>query len=183
MDWKILTSTYISQHPYFTARVDKCEMPNGKIVENYYVVELPTTVCALAITKDGNAIMIKQYRHPIQQVLLEIPGGFIDTGETPEEAIKRELLEETGYVFENIYKVGKIAANPGVLTGFTYLFLATAGERVGGQQLDSQEEIAIHLMPVEAVRTLFNNNEIVQALHTTCMLYAFKKWDELNSKI
>ncbi|HMO62185.1 MAG TPA: NUDIX hydrolase [Ferruginibacter sp.] len=180
MHWKTLSSKYISQHRYFTARVDTCQMPNGTVVPEYYVVELPVTVCALAVTEDNKAVLVKQYRHPIQQTLIEIPGGFIDAGETPEQAIGRELLEETGYAFSNIYAVGKIAANPGVLQSITHLFLATGGKKVATQNLDFNEEIEVQLIPVEAVCQMLQRNEFVQALHTTCLLYAFQKWDELK---
>jgi ADP-ribose pyrophosphatase len=179
MHWKILSSKYISQHRYFTARVDKCEMPDGNIVEEYYVVELPVTVCALAVTEDGRAVIVKQYRHPIKETLYEIPGGFIDAGENPQQAVARELLEETGYEFSSIYPVGQIAANPGVLQSITHLFLATGGKKIAGQSLDHNEEIEVLLMPLEEVRAMLHRNEFVQALHATCLMYAFKKLDEL----
>lgn len=177
MKWKTLSSEYISQHRYFTARKDKCEMPDGTIVESYYVVELPPSVCALAITEDGQVLMARQYRHPLEETLLELPGGFIDPGEDPSVAIGRELLEETGYEFSSIDEVGKVAANPGVLTGYTYLYLARGGKKVAGQSLDHNEEIEVLQYPLEEVRAMLTNNEIVQALHVSCMLYAFQKLD------
>lgn len=180
MQWKTLSTKYISQHKYFTARVDKCEMPDGTIVPEYYVVELPVTVCALAVTEEGKVILVKQYRHPIKETLFEIPGGFIDEGENPEQALKRELLEETGYEFSTVYPVGKISANPGVLQSFTYLFLATGGKKITAQSLDHHEEIEVVLMLVDEVRAMLERNEFVQALHTTCLMYAFKKLDELK---
>ncbi len=180
MNWKTLSTKYISKHPYFTARVDKCEMPDGKIVEAYYVVEIPVSVCALAITEDEQAIIVKQYRHPIKETLHEIPGGFIDAGEAPQQAIARELLEETGYEFASICNVGKIAANPGLLQSFTHLFLATGGKKIASQSLDHHEEIEVLLLPLEEVRAMLQRNEFVQALHASCLLYAFQKLDSLK---
>ena len=168
MNWKKLSSEYISKYPYFTARKDVCQTPGGKMVESYYVVELPTTVCALAITEEGNVL---------EETIIELPGGFADPGEEPLVAIERELLEETGYEFSSIECVGKVSANPGVLSGYTYLFLARGGKKVASQSLDANEEIELLQIPLEELRSMLSKNEIVQALHVSCLLYAFKKLD------
>lgn len=175
MNWKKISSEYISKHQYFTARKDVCEMPDGTIVPEYFVVELPTSVCALAITEDDKVVLVKQYRHPIEQPILEIPGGFIDKGEDAKVAVRRELLEETGYHFPNVEYVGKVAANPGVLDNYTHLFLATGGKKISKQNLDYNEEIEVLLFPVDEVRGMLKKNEFVQALHVCCMMYAFEK--------
>ena len=178
MKWKVLSSENISKHRYFTARKDVCEMPDGKIVEAYYVVEIPESVCAMAITEKGEVILVKQYRHPVSEVLTELPGGFIDKGEDPQTAIERELLEETGYEFSQVNLVGKVAGNPGVLSGYTHLFLASGGRKVASQSLDANEQIDLLLTPVEEVRAMLQRNEFPQALHVSCLLYAFQKLDE-----
>jgi len=177
MNWKTLSSEYITKHQYFTARKDVCEMPDGRIVPSYFVVELPVSVCALAITEEGKVILVNQYRHPVGDVLMEIPGGFIDEGEDPGEAIGRELLEETGYAFSKIDYVGKVAANPGLLNGYTHLFLARGGKKIASQSLDDNEQIDLHLLPLEEVRAMLHHNEFVQALHVSCLMYAFQKLD------
>ena len=180
MNWKTLSSKYLSNHIYFTAREDRCEMPDGTIVDPYFVVELPTSVCALAVTENNEAILLQQYRHPVKETLLEIPGGFVDAGETSDKAIARELLEETGYAFSDIYFVSRVAANPGVLDNYTDLYVATGGKKVRSQQLDHSEEIEIILYPLQEVRQMLERNEFKQALHATCLFYAFNKLDSLK---
>jgi ADP-ribose pyrophosphatase len=175
MNWKTLSSEYISKHRYFTARKDKCVTPNGKIIEEYYVVEMPKSACALAITEEGEALMVKQYRYPIEEILLELPGGFIDGSESPETGMARELLEETGYEFEKIQQVGLIAANPGVLNNYTALFLATGGKKTGQQQLDPNEEIEVLTLPLEELKVLFLENKIRQSMHANCIFYGLRK--------
>jgi len=171
---KILSSEYISQHQYFTARKDSYQTAGGKIVEPYFVVELPTSAAAMAITEDNEVIMVKQYRHPLNEYILEIPGGFIDAGEQPQAAIERELLEETGYTFSSFHYLGITAANPGLLNNFTHLFLAQGGKKTAAQSLDANEEIEIILKPLQEVKLMLLHNEIKQSMHALCMFYAFE---------
>jgi len=179
MKWKILSSEYISRHKYFTARRDRCETDDGHIVEEYFVVELPLTVCAVALTEEGEVLMVKQYRHPIEEILLEVPGGFVDEGETAEQAIKRELKEETGYEFSSFVYVGKIAANPGVLNNFTNFYLAKGGKKTSEQKLDKNEQVEIEKISVAELKKLFLENKIMQATHNNCIFYALKELGEL----
>jgi ADP-ribose pyrophosphatase len=180
MRWKTLSSKYISNHIYFTARQDRCQREDGTIVDPYFVVELPTSATALPITEDGKIVLVKQYRHPINEVILEIPGGFIDEGEDFTAGMKRELLEETGYAFTNIEPLGRVAANPGVLNNYTELFLATGGKKVSIQQLDHNEEIEIVLVTAEELIEMLIKQEIKQSLHVNCIFFALMKMGKLK---
>ncbi|MFN8249792.1 MAG: NUDIX hydrolase [Ferruginibacter sp.] len=173
-DFKKISSEYISRHKYFSARRDSYETADGKTVDPYFVVELPTSAAAVAITEDGQMILVKQYRYAVDEELLEIPGGFIDPGELPMQAIERELLEETGYSFSSIHYLANTTANPGLLNNYTHLFLALGGKKVADQSLDHNEEIEVILKPVGEVRIMLDQNEIKQSMHALCLFYAFR---------
>ena len=174
MPSKSLSSEYINRHPYFTARKDRYQTEGGKIVDPYFVVELPAGAGAMAITEQNEVILVRQYRHPVDEIMIEIPGGFIDPGEEPETAISRELLEETGYTFSSLHLLGVTALNPGVLNNFTYMFLALGGIKSAKQKLDPNEEIEIILKPLEEVRSMLMRREIRQSMHALCMFYGFE---------
>lgn len=174
MPFKTLSSEYINRHHYFTARKDRYETNTGKIVDPYFVVELPTGAGAMALTENNEVILIKQYRYPVNQMMIEIPGGFIDANEIPEDAIRRELLEETGYTFSEVHLLGTTALNPGVLNNFTYMFLALGGKKTAEQKLDPNEEIEIMLKPLDEVKSMLNRHEIKQSMHGLCLFYGFE---------
>lgn len=180
MHWKTLSSQYLSKHHYFTARKDRCQREDGVIVDPYFVVEMPPSATALAITEDGHCVLVKQYRHPIGEVVIETPGGFIDEDEDFEQGMRRELLEETGYEFSHIEHLNKTAANPGVLNNFTHLFLATGGKKVGEQQLDHNEEIDIMLVTIDEVIDLLMRGQFKQSMHSNCVFYALLKMGKLT---
>jgi len=97
LTWKTLSSTYEHTGPWATLRRDRCEMPDGRIKDPYYVLEYPNWSNAVAITEEGKILLVRQYRHAAEIVSLELPGGVIEKDEDPKDGIKRELLEETGY--------------------------------------------------------------------------------------
>ena len=180
MRWKVLESKQLFNEPWLHIRVEKCELPNGKIMPAYYILEYPSWANAFALTKDGKVLMVKQYRHAIGEESIELAGGVVDAGETPEEAIKRELLEETGYAFESIERIGKISANPATANNYTYFFLARGGEKVAEQNLDYTEDVEVLLYTMEEVKELLRENKILQALHTSCIFYALERLGEVR---
>jgi 8-oxo-dGTP pyrophosphatase MutT (NUDIX family) len=90
--WKTLETEYV--HPGI--RVDTCELPDGQTI-HAHVLEYDDEVMVFALTKHQEVVLIKQYRHGVQKAIVELPGGSVDEGESPLEAAKRELMEETGY--------------------------------------------------------------------------------------
>jgi len=176
LKWKVLKSEYLFKDLWFTVRRDTCQRPDGKIVFPYYVYEFPEWVTALALTEDGKVILERQYRHGLGEVAFEIPGGCVDdTDASPEAAIARELLEETGYSFSRYEYLGKTCANPSTNNNWMHMFLATGGRRVKEQSLDDNEDIEIHLVTIEELKKLLEENQIIQSMHVTTIFYALAK--------
>ncbi len=181
MNWKTLSSTYLFRDTWLTMRADKCQRPDGKIIEPYYVYEFPDWVTAVALTTENKVVFVKQYRHALGQTILEIPGGCVDaTDNSYEEACERELLEETGYRFKNIEFLCNTTANPSTNNNMMHVFLATGGERVAEQQLDEAEDIEILLFTIDEVKQLLRDNKLLQSMHVTALLYALEKLGELK---
>lgn len=173
--WTLLDSKYIIQRPWATLRVDKLQMPNGNIKEEYYVLEYPTWVNMVAITEDNEVLFVQQYRHGAGQIMVELPAGVVEAGEDPELAARRELLEETGYAFDSIEKICELYANPATSGNLTHTYLLKGGKKVQEQELDSSEDIdVVHMSIAEAKQFLLDNN-IGQALHSSALFYTFQK--------
>jgi len=175
LKWQVLSSEYIHKGPWATLRTDKCQMPDGRIVPAYYVLEYPDWANAVAITEENKIIMVRQYRHAAGVVSLEIPGGVIEDGEEPVAGMKRELLEETGYAFSNFELLCKLHANPSTANNITHCYLATGGKKIQDQHLDEQEDIVVEEYTIDEVKQLLADNKITQALHCSTLFYALQK--------
>ena len=181
LKWKILSSEYLFNDLWFKVRKDICEAPSGKIIDPYYVYEFPEWATAFALTEDNKVIMVRQYRHPVGKVIIELPGGCVDdTDKDLQTAIARELLEETGYSFTSYESLGKISPNPSTNTNWMHMFLARGGKKVAEQKLDHNEEIVVEFYTIDEVKSLVKKNEIIQAMHVTCILYALERLGELS---
>lgn len=181
MKWKTLSSEYLFNDQWFKVRKEVCETPHGKIVDPYYVYEFSTWVGVLPITEEGKIIMVRQYRHALGEVCIEIPGGCVDdTDKNIEDAISREILEETGYSFSSFEYLGRISPNPSTNSNLLHMFLARGGKKTAEQKLDGNEEIEVMELSMVELKQLLRENKIVQAMHVSCIIYALEKLGELK---
>lgn len=162
--WKILES----RHPFPKFRMDTCELPSGKPYKAY-VLEFDAWANVVAITKNNEVVLVKQYRHGVQEVLLELPGGVVDSGEDPLEGAKRELMEETGYAAGNIIEVGRIYPNPAIQQNTLYCYLAMDAEKVGEQHLDESEDIEVQLISLDELIEMAVSGKFLHALNVAVL--------------
>jgi ADP-ribose pyrophosphatase len=173
MPWKVLESNYFRPH----LRLDKVELPNGKFLDAT-IFELSSWANVIAFTKNNDVVLIKQYRHGVQEVLWEIPGGVVEDGEDPLEGVKRELLEETGYTAAKFIQVGALYPNPAFQTNTMYCFLALGAELIGEQNFDDGEDIEVHLVPLDELVAMTQRGEFPHALQVAALFHALTYLDK-----
>jgi 8-oxo-dGTP pyrophosphatase MutT (NUDIX family) len=180
LKWQKLSSRYLVKEQWATLRVDTCDLQNGIVKDDYFVLEYPNWVNAVALTEDNEIIMVRQYRHAGDIISLEIPGGVIDGDEKPEDAVRRELLEETGYSFQTITLLATLYPNPATANNVTYTYLLTGGIKTQEQHLDEHEILNVEKYSIAAVKLLLLENKIDQSLHASALFYGLLKLEAIQ---
>lgn len=116
------------------------------------------------VTADDEIVMVRQYRHGSSSIVLEIPGGLVDAGESPADAAVRECLEETGYAADAVTGLGSINPNPAYHTHRLHAFIARDVHQVAAPQITSTEQTEVVLVRVNDVRELLVSGSIDHAL-------------------
>jgi ADP-ribose diphosphatase len=145
--WRVLQSTYPLADRWLRVRRDMVALPGGAAMTPPPVIEYPDWVDVIALTADHEIVLVDQYRHPILQIRTEFPAGAVEGDEEPLAAVKRELLEETGYASEEWHLLGSAAVYPAIQTNRIHSFLALNARSVSDQDLDEGESIRIRVMP------------------------------------
>ena len=152
-------------------RQDSVQLPNGRVIDDYYIWEFPPWSNVLAITKNREFVLIRQYRHGIGKVFYELPAGVHDkAGESILKSAQRELLEETGFGGGSWSPLMELSANPALQNNITYSFLAVGVEETRKQELDATEEISVHLVTLDELRSIVLDGRMMQSLHAAPIL-------------
>ena len=142
-------------------RKDAVRLADGKVLDDFYIVERKFFSIVFAITPQKEVVLVRQYRHGAEDILTELPAGYIEDGETPETAARRELIEETGYTpGGGLEFIGEFIIGPAGTKHRAYAYLARNAVRAGSQSLDSNEDIEILTMPLEALSGAVLRGEI-----------------------
>lgn len=139
--WKLLKTEYLVDAPWLKVAKETCELPNGKVIDDFYTLWQPDWVLILARTAEGKWVMTEQYRHGTGKIALEFPAGIIDKGETPEQAALRELQEECGYRAATTKYLGAFPVNPDRHRGIFHVVFIDGVVKNGSTHFDSTEDI------------------------------------------
>jgi len=162
--WKILETKYLDSH----IRVDRCELPNGHILDAH-LLEYDDEIVVFALTNDQQVVLIKQYRHGARQTILELPGGSVDENESPLEAAKRELMEETGYTSDTFIEVGCASPNPAIYTNKIYSFLAVDAKQTRKQSAYDTANVEVSLIPLDDVIAMAKSGDLIHSMNISAI--------------
>lgn len=130
----------------------------------FSILQAPDWINVIALTPDNEIILVEQYRYGVEKPTLELPGGVCDSGESPFDSSKRELIEETGYSSNDWVNLGNVSSNPAMQTNYTHTYLARSCSKTSEQQLDGNERIHVHKLPLVQFLEMVGKGEIKHSL-------------------
>lgn len=159
--WEVVSSETVLDTPWYKVKKQDVQLPNGERIPDYYISEMPNVVLTVPVNKEEKMIFVQQYRHPVEQTLLEFPAGIYHEGEAPEQAARRELLEETGYTAETFEHLGTVVDYPTKDSHHIDIFLARNATKVAEPHYDRTEDITLVTLGIDEVRKYVTEGKII----------------------
>ena len=167
-----ISSRHIFNGRIIDVRVDTVRLQNGRESTREIVSHDPS-ICVVPVDEDGNVLMVRQYRKPAADFLLEVPAGGIEPGEEPEAAARRELQEEIGHASDNLIPLSGFWLAPGWCTEYMYAFLATE-LTPATLESDDDEFIDVIRVPLTSVLQEIADGAIQDAKSVASLLLAMR---------
>lgn len=169
--WKRTESEKIADCRVFTVRRDISRRDSDGAEASFFVVENPDWVNVIALTEKSRVVLIEQFRHGAERIVLEIPGGMVDAGESPETAARRELLEETGFSSDEFIFLGKSRPNPALQNNWIHHFLALDCRKTEATNFDEHESIFTKTVALSEIENLIRDEKFTHSLAVAAFYY------------
>ncbi|MCS5571064.1 MAG: NUDIX hydrolase [Pseudomonadales bacterium] len=176
LEWQKLRSESGPDLGILNVRFDWLKHPTEDRTLKRLVLESVDWINVVALTEDGQSVMVEQYRFGVGSCTLETPGGMVDSGETPLQAAQRELKEETGYSGGRWKSLGAVQPNPAIHSHLCHHFLAEGVTKNDSQDLGQGEAIAVHLYTIDQVRSAIVDGSLRHVLAISALSRVFDLW-------
>ncbi len=179
--WKILKEKDVSPSKWFPVIQHKVKLSDGTIINDYFISPMGKVAMILPITTKNKIVLVKQYKHALGKILIELPAGFQQKDKTLKESALAELEEETGIktTEDNLVLLGKTANNPTKTTQVTYCYIAKNLEFNSKQKLEVTEDIKILKVSPKKALKMVEAGEIWVADSVVNILRAYLKYPNL----
>ena len=183
LEHTLLDSKDIHRADRMALRGETYRLPDGRTAGPYRVLDYPDWVNALALTRDGDAVLVRQFRPGPKKVTLELPGGAVEAAEQSlAAAMRRELEEETGYGGGSITYLASLSPNSASHTNRVHSFLARDVERIGDLRPDDTEFLEVVTMPLEELVDAATAGGLDQAMHLATLFLALRHLESARSR-
>jgi len=176
LEWQKVRSEPGPDLGILNVRFDWLKHPTEDRTLKRLVLESVDWINVVALTEDGQSVMVEQYRFGVGSCTLETPGGMVDSGETPLQAAQRELKEETGYSGGRWKSLGAVQPNPAIHSHLCHHFLAEGVTKNDSQDLGQGEAIAVHLYTIDQVRSAIVDGSLSHVLAISALSRVFDLW-------
>lgn len=179
--WKVIKEEDVSPSEWMPIVRHTVQLANNNIVDDYYFSKLGNVAMVLAVTADNKIVLVRQYKHGIGQILLELPGGMQHSHATMEACALAELEEETGIkaTAAQLIALGKIAGNPTKTNQITYGFIVKDAAFNTTQKFDDNEDIELVLVSPKQLLQMVANGEVWVADTVAFIMKAYLMYPEL----
>ena len=159
--WETLARREVlDRHPWLRVWSEDVRLPDGRVIADFSTLEMPDYAMVVALTDDNLVVAEHNYKHGPRRSGLHLPAGYLESGEDPLSAAQRELLEETGYTAADWTPLGSFAIDGNRGGGTGHFFLARSATRIAAPDAGDLEEIAVVLLPLDALLAATRNGEV-----------------------
>lgn len=177
LTWELVETNVVGSYNLFSININRSRSPRTGMIHEFQVLNSPDWVATIALTKSKEVILVNQYRHGVANLSLELPGGLVKPGQTPEQSAREELEEETGFLAPRFEPLGWMHPLPAIFTNKFHVYFALDAEPKGTFNPDETEELETVLVPAGHIRDYIKSGKINCGVMIAALAYGFERLD------
>jgi ADP-ribose pyrophosphatase len=170
--WRVNGEEVVLRHPFVSVTMQRVELPDGRIIEDWPIIQTRDYVNVAVLNERGKLMVLEGYKHGLGHSSWQVPGGYLEEGEDPLSAVKRELLEETGYESDNWQALGTFVVDANRRVGVGHFYLARDARRIAAPDHDDLEAFSIRWVSLEEVKRAVRDGRVGIMSYATCITLA-----------